>query len=39
MKHGLKPSLWASVIPRDPTEHKPNQYAEMLRAVCVLGES
>jgi molybdopterin-dependent oxidoreductase alpha subunit len=28
---GWKPSLWASVIPRDPTERKPNQYAEMLR--------
>ena len=27
---GWKPSLWASVIPRDPTEHKPNQYAEVL---------
>jgi molybdopterin-dependent oxidoreductase alpha subunit len=30
---GWKPSLWASVIPRDPTERKPNQYAEMLRAL------
>jgi molybdopterin-dependent oxidoreductase alpha subunit len=30
---GWKPSLWASVIPRDPTEHKPNQYAEMLRVL------
>jgi len=28
---GWKPSLWASVIPRDPTDRKPNQYAEMLR--------
>jgi molybdopterin-dependent oxidoreductase alpha subunit len=28
-----KPSLWASVIPRDPTERKPNQYAEMLRVL------
>ena len=30
---GWKPSLWASVIPRDPTEHKPNQYGEMLRVL------
>jgi molybdopterin-dependent oxidoreductase alpha subunit len=30
---GWKPSLWASVIPRDPTERKPNQYAEMLRVA------
>ena len=30
---GWKPSLWASVIPRDPTERKPNQYAEMLRVL------
>jgi molybdopterin-dependent oxidoreductase alpha subunit len=28
-----KPSLWASVIPRNPTEHKPNHYWEMLRAA------
>ena len=28
-----KPSLWASVIPRDPTERKPNQYAEILRVA------
>src|SRR5262252_3641552 len=26
-----KPSLWASVIPRNPMERKPNQYWEMLR--------
>jgi molybdopterin-dependent oxidoreductase alpha subunit len=30
---GWKPSLWASAIPRDPTEHKPNHYAEMLRVL------
>src|SRR5712692_5654644 len=30
---GWKPSLWASVIPRDPTERKPNHYAEMLRVA------
>ena len=30
---GWKPSLWASVIPRDPTERKPNHYAEVLRVV------
>src|SRR5215470_4734456 len=30
---GWKPSHWASVIPRDPTKRKPNQYAEMLRVV------
>src|SRR5215510_4178594 len=28
-----KPSLWASVIPRDPTKHKPNHYGEMLRVA------
>src|SRR5215468_4363130 len=28
-----KPSLWASVIPRNPMERKPNQYWEMLRAA------
>ena len=28
-----KPSLWASVIPRNPTEHKPNHYWEMLRVT------
>ena len=28
-----KPSLWASVIPRDPRERKPNHYWEMLRVV------
>lgn len=26
-----KPSLWASVIPRNPAQRKPNHYAEMLR--------
>src|SRR6516164_2065698 len=30
---GWKPSLWASVIPRDPTERKANQYAEILRII------
>jgi molybdopterin-dependent oxidoreductase alpha subunit len=30
---GWKPSLWVSVIPRNPTERKPNQYAEMLRVA------
>jgi anaerobic selenocysteine-containing dehydrogenase len=30
---GWKPSLWASVIPRDPTERKPNHYVEMLRVA------
>src|SRR5262249_34293420 len=30
---GWKPSLWASVIPRDPSKQKPNQYAEMLRVL------
>src|SRR6476659_6652579 len=28
-----KPSLWASVIPRDPTARKPNHYAEMLHVA------
>src|SRR5229473_3442347 len=28
-----KPSLWASRIPLDPTERKPNHYAEMLRVA------
>ncbi|HZP02072.1 MAG TPA: FdhF/YdeP family oxidoreductase [Terriglobia bacterium] len=28
-----KPSLWASVIPRDPTARKPNHYLEMLRVA------
>lgn len=28
---GLKPSLWASLVPRDPRERKPNHYAEMVR--------
>lgn len=28
-----KPSLWASVIPRNPAERKPNHYAEMLRVA------
>src|SRR6478736_2912063 len=30
---GWKPSLWASMIPRNPTQRKPNQYAEMLRVA------
>src|SRR5258708_26100249 len=30
---GWKRSLWASVIPLDPTERKPNHYAEMLRVA------
>src|SRR5712692_4819997 len=30
---GWKPSLWASVIPRDPRERKPNHYWEMLRVA------
>src|SRR5215471_11783864 len=30
---GWKPSLWASAVPRDPREPKPNQYAEMLRVL------
>ena len=30
---GWRPSLWASVIPRDPRERKPNHYWEMLRVV------
>ena len=28
-----KPSRWASVIPRNPMERKPNQYWEMLRSA------
>src|SRR5262250_1082958 len=28
-----KPSLWASVIPRNPMERKPNQYWEILRTT------
>ena len=28
-----KPSLWASVIPRDPSERKPNHYLEMARVA------
>jgi molybdopterin-dependent oxidoreductase alpha subunit len=28
-----KPSLWASVIPRNPLERKPNQYWEMMRVA------
>ena len=27
------PSLWASVIPRNPWERKPNHYSEMLRVA------
>ena len=30
---GWKPALWASVVPRNPMERKPNHYLEMLRAV------
>jgi len=30
---GWKPSLWASVIPRNPMERKPNHYWGMLRAA------
>jgi molybdopterin-dependent oxidoreductase alpha subunit len=30
---GWKPSLWASVIPRNPMERKPNHYWEMLRVA------
>jgi molybdopterin-dependent oxidoreductase alpha subunit len=30
---GLKPSLWASSIPRDPRERKPNHYWEMARVA------
>src|ERR1700694_2101737 len=30
---GWKPSLWASVIPGDRTERKPNHYAEMLHVA------
>ncbi|HEV8147288.1 MAG TPA: FdhF/YdeP family oxidoreductase [Bryobacteraceae bacterium] len=29
----MKPSLWASVIPRDPFQRKPNHYADMLRVA------
>src|SRR5204863_5071034 len=29
----LKPSLWASKIPRDPRERKPNHYLEMARVA------
>ena len=32
-KVSWKPSLWASVIPRDPMERKPNHYWEMLRVA------
>src|SRR5260370_36496242 len=28
-----KPALWASVIPRNPVEHKPNHYWEMMRVA------
>lgn len=28
-----KPSLWASVVPRDPTKRKPNHYVEMARVA------
>jgi molybdopterin-dependent oxidoreductase alpha subunit len=29
----VKPSLWASLVPRDPRERKPNHYAEMARVA------
>jgi molybdopterin-dependent oxidoreductase alpha subunit len=29
----LRPSLWASKIPRDPRKQKPNHYADMLRVA------
>jgi hypothetical protein len=30
---GLKPALWASVVPRKLTEQKPNHYPEMTRVA------
>src|SRR4029079_17339107 len=30
---GWKPSLWASKVPRNPTEQKPNHYLEMARVA------
>src|SRR5262245_45933933 len=30
---GFRPSLWASVIPRDPRERKPNHYWEMAKVA------
>ena len=30
---GLRPSLWASLVPRDPRQAKPNHYAEMARVA------
>ena len=32
-KLSWKPSLWASAVPRDPHEQKPNHYTEMLRVA------
>src|SRR4029079_459386 len=29
----LRPSLWASLVPRDPRERKPNHYVEMARVL------
>ena len=29
----MNPSLWASVVPRDPTRRKPNHYLEMARVA------
>ncbi len=29
----LRPSLWASLVPRDPRERKPNHYVEMARVA------
>src|SRR3989304_2256807 len=33
LRMGWKPSLWTSVIPRNPTWQKPNQYFEMLKVA------
>jgi hypothetical protein len=30
---GWRPSLWASMIPGNPMERKPNHYWEMLRVA------
>ena len=29
----MRPSLWASLVPRDPRERKPNHYVEMARVL------
>jgi anaerobic selenocysteine-containing dehydrogenase len=29
----VRPSLWASLVPRDPRERKPNHYVEMARVL------